>query len=137
MRQFRYYLSRQVDRRRLNNFKEKQVSLTQVAGGFQELTCHPIKFCSNSELQFKIQMENTHIGCIVRQFNFSLKLGEAGSVKMVRIHLNSTVARDPAMVPRCHIHIDGSHPHLPFPALNPLLTLQILCEYVEPAIGRE
>jgi hypothetical protein len=137
LRNLRYYLSRQSDYRRITHFKERAVELTTVEGGAQEMECNAVEFASGSTLTFKIRLERDRTGWVVKQFQFHVKLAHPRRVKMVRIHLNAVVARDPLAVPRCHLHIDNSRPHVPFPILNPRLILHLICEHVEPDIGQD
>jgi len=137
LRNLRYYLSRQSDYRHIKRLREKAVELTTVESGAQEMECSAVEFTSGSTLTFKIRLEQDRIGWVVKQFQFHVKLAQPRRVKMVRIHLNPVAARDPLVVPRCHLHIDNSRPHVPFPILNPRLILHLVCEHIEPDIGQD
>ena len=80
-------------------------------------------------------MEQEQGGWLVKRFKFHLHLARR-SINMVRIHLNQEGGHDPLNVPRCHFHIGDSKAHIPFPIMSPRLTLHLLCEYVEPDLGR-
>ncbi|MEX2299623.1 MAG: hypothetical protein WD733_01730 [Bryobacterales bacterium] len=54
---------------------------------------------------------------------------------MIRVHLNTGASYDPLMVPRCHLHVDNSEAHVPFPIMSPSLILYVLCEHVEADFG--
>jgi hypothetical protein len=137
LRHLRYYLSRQSDYRRITRLKERAVELTQVEGGAQELEGSAIEFSSGSALAFRIRLEQGRTGWAVKQFRFHVKLAQPRCVKMVRIHLNRATARDPLAVPLCHLHIDSSRPHIPFPIVNPRLVLHLVCQHLEPDIGQD
>lgn len=55
---------------------------------------------------------------------------------MLRIHLNAQQWHDSLRVPRCHFHVArGREPgkaRIPFPVMNPLLVLHLICEVIEP-----
>jgi hypothetical protein len=101
------------------------------------MECSAVEFISGSTLTFKIRLEQDLAGWVVKQFQFHVKLAQPRRVKMVRIHLNPVAARDPRVVPRCHLHIDNSSPHVPFPIINPRLILHFVCEHIEPDIGQD
>jgi hypothetical protein len=137
LRQIRHYLKRQTDYRRFSHLKENAIELTTITGGLQELACKHLEFSSGSELKFCLQLEPSQRGTFVRQFYFHVKLARPRPIGMVRIHLNPSSGRDPLSVPRCHLHVDHSRPHVPFPIFDPRLILQLVCEHIEPDIGRD
>ncbi len=135
LRQLRHYLSRQADHGRLRNLKEKAIELVTVSERSQELTCHYLRFKSGSELTFRIRLDQRHVGWFLKQFQFHVKLAQPRRVGMVRIHLDPENRFDPLSVPRCHLHVDNSRPHVPFPIISPRLILHLVCEHIEPDIG--
>ena len=135
LRQIRNYLKRQTDYGRFAHLKESAIELKAVQNSLHELACKTLEFSSGSELKFCLRLEPRQRGTFVTQFYFHVKLAQPRPIGMVRIHLNAKVARDPLSVPRCHLHVDHSQPHVPFPVLDPRLILQLLCEHIEPTIG--
>jgi hypothetical protein len=131
LRELRYYISRQVDYKRLRHTEEKIIQLAVIEGGITELTCPEAKFSSGTKLEFQIQLESAQGGWLVRCFRFHVSLAESRPViEMVRIHLNREASRDPLEIPRCHLHIDNSRAHIPFPIMDPRLILHFICEYL-------
>ena len=137
LRQLRYYLGRQVDHDRFRDLEEKPIQLVTIRDDLQELASKTLGFTSGSELEFKIRLHHKQGGRFVKQFQFHVDLIQPRSVRMVRIHLDPTDRYDPLSVPRCHLHVDNSRPHLPFPVINPRLILYCVCEHIEPDIGIE
>lgn len=136
LRQLRAYLAVQEDRRRIKHFAERSVRLSQQTGGIQELECHTVQFASGSRLDFNVRMQKEQTGWRITQFRFHLHLPTERNVAMVRIHLNVGRMRDPLVVPRCHLHVGGGErAHVPFPIMNPCLTLQLVCDVIEPDLG--
>jgi len=135
MRKLRHYLAIQVDRRRLKSSNDHMVRLETVAGGDKELVCPGVKFLSDAQLNFKVHLQPRQPSYVVRQFQFHLRLSGGRNINMVRIHLNDGAAHEPERVPRCHLHIGDSRAHVPFPIMNPLLTLYLICEHIEPDFG--
>ena len=136
LRHMRAYLADQEDHARIRNFAEKSVQLRQGTDGIQELKCQAVRFASGSSLDFNIRMKKQQTGWRMTQFKFDLHLPAARKVNMVRVHLNVVRTRDVLIVPRCHLHIDGGkRAHVPFPIMNPRLTLQLVCDVIEPDIG--
>jgi hypothetical protein len=134
-RQLRNELAVQVDLHHIRPFNEKTVvQLRAPAGNLQELFCDGVDFLSNSRLAFDLQMEQQQAGWLVKRFRFSLTLVKR-PIKTVRIHLNAGVGHDPVKVSRCHLHIDNSNPHIPFPIMNPRLLVHFICEHIEPHLG--
>jgi hypothetical protein len=134
-RELRHYLSRQVDYDRMKRTDEKIPQLTQVQGGFNELACPDAEFSSGARLEFRIQLETSQCGWLVKRFRFHVYLAQARSIDMVRIHLNEETPHDPLTVPRCHMHIGNSRAHIPFPIMDPRLILHLICDYLEPDFG--
>ena len=134
-RQIRAYLSRQVDRGRMKRTGEGIPQLAAVQGGLNELACPQAEFTSGARLTFHIQLEQEQRGWLVKRFRFHVHLPQPRSINMVRIHLNPEMWHDPLVVPRCHMHIGGSLAHVPFPVMDPLLILHLVCEHVEPDVG--
>lgn len=134
-RQFRAYLSRQVDRRRIDRMNERIPRLETVHNGLNQLTCDELEFRSGARLQFKIRLEKHQPAWSIEQFQFHLHLPVDRSVRMIRVHLNTGASYDPLMVPRCHLHVDNSEAHVPFPIMSPSLILYVLCEHVEADFG--
>jgi hypothetical protein len=136
LRQMRAYLADQEDHARIKHFVEKSVQLRQQTDGFQELECHPVEFASGSRLDFKIRVKKEQTGWRMTEFKFHLHLPPARKVNMVRVHLNVKRTRDALLVPRCHLHIGGGkRAHIPFPIMSPRLTLQVVCDVIEPDVG--
>jgi hypothetical protein len=135
-RQIRHYLKRQTDYGRFGHLKENAVERETVKGGW-ELKCKHLAFSSGSEMKFCIRLEAGQQHDAVRQFYFDVKLAQPRPIGRVRIHLNPQMGRDPLSVPRCHLHIEHSRPHVPFPVLDPRLILQLMCEHIEPDMGRK
>jgi hypothetical protein len=134
LRQLRNDLAVQVDLHRIKRSDERVVQLRTKDGNLQELFCEGVEFVSESKLAFDLEMERQQPGWLVRRFRFSLHLIDR-PVKMVRIHLNGEVGHDPVKVARCHLHIDNSNPHIPFPIMNPRLLVHFICEHIEPHLG--
>jgi hypothetical protein len=81
-------------------------------------------------------MKKRQTGWRITQFQFHLHLPTIRNVDMVRIHLNVKRKQDPLVIPRCHLHIGGGkRAHVPFPIMSPRLTLQLVCELIEPDVG--
>jgi hypothetical protein len=136
LRQMRAYLAEQVDHGRIKHSAEKSVQLSQQTDGIQELECHAIQFASGSSLDFNIRMKKQQTGWRITQFKFHLHLPPARKLSMVRVHLNVQRTRDALVVPRCHLHIGGGkRAHVPFPIMSPRLTLQLVCDVIEPDAG--
>jgi hypothetical protein len=134
LRQIRHYMSRQADHGKFRNLRERAIELTQIDEISQELSTN-LDFSSGSKLTFKIRLTRNQRGWTVAQFQFHVKLTQPRRVGMVRIHLNATDGYDPLAIPRCHIHVDSSRPHVPFPVSDPRLILHLVCEHIEPDIG--
>jgi hypothetical protein len=134
-RQLRAYLSRLVDRGRMRRTDERIPRLATVQGGINELECAEAEFLSGARLDFRIKLEKQQRGWLVRQFRFHVRMPQARSIDMVRIHLNAQPWHDPLAVPRCHMHIGNSQAHVPFPAMDPRLILYLICEQIEPDVG--
>ena len=136
LRQMRAYLADQEDHGRIKHFAEKSVQLRQRTDGIQELECQAVKFTSGSSLDFNLRMKKKQTGWRITQFKFHLHMPPTRRVNMVRLHLNVNRTRDALVVPRCHLHIGGGkRAHLPFPIMSPLLTLQLVCDIIEPDVG--
>jgi hypothetical protein len=136
LRQMRAYLAEQEDHRRIKRSVEKAVQLSRQADDIEQLDCPRVEFTAGSSLDFKVKMKRQGAGWRMTQFQFHLHLPPGGSVDMVRIHLNVGRTRDPLVVPRCHLHIgDGRRAHVPFPIMSPRLTLQLVCDVIEPDVG--
>ncbi len=131
----RTLLHRQVDRRRLKKPDEGIPRLEAVPGGNNELKRESAEFESGSRLDFDIELEENKQGWLVKRFRFHLHLSPDRAIGMVRIQLNSKSSYDPLAVPRCHLHLGDSEAHVPFPIMNPLLILHLICEHIEPDIG--
>lgn len=136
-RQLRAYLSRQVDLGRIKRTNEKAPHLLTLEEGQNQLACPEVRFSSGARLTFDILVKETQRGWLVRQFRFHINLPRTRSIKMLRIHLNAGTSRDPLTIPRCHLHVDKSHAHVPFPIMDPRLMLYILCEHLEPDLGAD
>jgi hypothetical protein len=134
-RQIRADLHRQVDRGRVKRPNERIPHLTTVVGGVNELECRELEFASGTRLEFLIRFEESQRGWLMKQFQFHIFLAHSRRIKMVRIHLNPESSHDPLTVPRCHLHIDDSAAHIPFPIMNPRLILHVICEHIEPDFG--
>jgi hypothetical protein len=132
-RELRRDLGVQVDLHRIRTLDDKVVQL-RSSGHLQELFCEGVDFFSDSRLSFVLELEQQQAGWLVKRFKFSLHL-VGRPIKMVRIHLNGGVGHDPVKVSRCHLHIDTSNPHIPFPIMNPRLLVHFICEYIEPHLG--
>jgi hypothetical protein len=136
LRQMRAYLADQEDHGKIKRFEEKSIQLKQQKGGIEELECHMVQFTSGSSLDFNIRMERKQIGWRFTQFKFHLHLTRERKIGMVRLHLNAKRTRDALIVPRCHLHIGGGkRAHVPFPIMSPRLTLQLVCDVIEPDVG--
>ena len=136
LRRMRAYLAEQVDHGCIKHSAEKSVQLKPPTDGIEELECHAIQFASGSSLDFNIRMKKRQTGWRITQFKFHLHLPPARKVSIVRVHLNVTRPRDALVVPRCHLHIGGGkRAHVPFPIMNPRLTLQVVCDVIEPDVG--
>ena len=139
-RHFRAYLSRQVDLRRIRRPAEAIPGLGSVDGGLKELACLEgvaVEFLSGSLLDFSIQLEEHQRGWWLKRFKFHLRMPGSRAIGMVCIHLNHKSWHDPLAIPRCHLHVDDSRAHVPFPMMNPRLILHLLCEPIEPDFGLE
>ena len=134
-RRLRAYLFRQVDFRRIARPDEGIPQLRAVSGVLEELACSGVEFASGARLEFAIQFEKQPRGWLVTRVRFGVRLPPARTINMIRIHLNLDASRDPLAVPRCHMHIDRSQAHIPFPIMDPLLILHLICEGFEPHIG--
>jgi hypothetical protein len=134
-RQFRVYLSRQVDYGRIRRTNERIPQLITVQGGLNELSCPELEFSSGVRLGFNIRLEEQQRGWLVKQFKFSVLLPERRGIRTVQIHLNAAGSHDSLNVPRCHMHIGNSRAHVPFPVMNPRLILHLICEHIEPDVG--
>lgn len=135
LRHLRHYLSRQADHNRLGKFRENTISLEMLSQDLQELVCQRLKFVSGSELMFRIELQKQQSGWFVKRFQFHVKLNQPRTIKTVRIHLNAKDMFDALSIPRCHLHLDTSRPHVPFPVLNPRLILHFVCEHLEPDLA--
>jgi hypothetical protein len=136
LRRMRAYLAEQVDHGRIKHSAEKSVQLSQQTDGIQKLECHAVQFASGSSLDFYIRMKNQQTGWRMTEFEFNLRLPPARKVSMVCVHLNVQRTRDALVVPRCHLHIGGGkRAHVPFPIMSPRLTLQLVCDVIEPDVG--
>jgi hypothetical protein len=136
LRQMRAYLADQEDHARIKHFAEKSVQLSQQTDGIQKLECLAVQFASGSSLDFNIRMKKRQTGWRVTDFEFNLHLPRARKVNTVCVHLNVSRTRDALVVPRCHLHIGGGkRAHVPFPIMNPRLTLQVVCDVIEPDVG--
>jgi hypothetical protein len=131
-RQLRDYLSRQVDHGRMKRADERIVQLVELLGGDKALACRKAEFSSGARLEFRIQLEATQPGWLVKQFHFHLHLPRARSINTVRIHLKPKAWHDPLEIPRCHMHIGNSRAHIPFPIMDPRLILYLICKHLEP-----
>jgi len=137
LRHIRHYLKRQTDHRVFSHLKENAIELTTIREGMQELACKRLEFSSGSELNFCLRLQPSQRGALIKQFYFHVKLAGPRPIGMVRIHLNPNSGHDPLSVPRCHLHVDHSRPHVPFPVFDPRLILQLVCEHIEPDIGHD
>jgi hypothetical protein len=66
-RQFRTYLSRQVDHGRMRRTDENIPRLATVEGGLNELACPGAQFFSGARLEFKLQLEKMQRGWLVKR----------------------------------------------------------------------
>jgi hypothetical protein len=133
LRQLRAYLAELADHGKLKRTYDLPRSVTRP-GDVTEVICDGVEFASDSLLSFSVLLESSQQGWLLTEFEFHLAL-QGRRVGHVRIHLTRTGAHDPLRVPRCHIHIDNSDPHIPFPIMNPRLTVHLMCEHIEPEIG--
>jgi len=134
LRQMRAYLADQDDHGRIKRFAETSVQLGEDEDA-KQIKCSAVGFVSGSTLDFSIKLKKWQTGWRVSQFKFDLHL-HGRKVSMIRFHLNGKQSWNPLVVPRCHVHIDGGkRAHVPFPIMNPRLTLQFICEVIEPDIG--
>lgn len=131
----RNYFGRLVDYRKLSIIDEKLPHLNSLNDGLNELMCPELAFLSGARLEFSIRFRQQQTGWLVTQFMFHLTLPSDRGVGMVRIHLNEGRSRDPIAVPRCHFHLGNSEAHIPFPAMHPVLILDLLCQRIEPDLG--
>src|ERR1035438_7303744 len=114
----RAYLSRQVDYGRIEHTNDTVPQLTSPGGGLEHLTCPRLQFLSGAKLEFDIVLEQHQGGWLVRRFFFHVRFPRPRRIGMVRIHLKPDITwRDPLAVPLCHLHVDGSRPHVPFPVM--------------------
>jgi len=135
LRQLRAYLARQADYHRLKR-SAQPLRLETSAGNVQELVCDEVEFESDSKLTFNIEMvEAQTAGWLVKRFKYQLQLPGRG-IDMVRIHLNQEPGLNALKVPRCHLHLGSSEAHIPFPIMNPLLMVHLICEHIEPDVGK-
>ena len=136
LRQMRAFLADREDHGRIKHFAEKSVQLSQQVDGIEELECHAVQFASGSSLDFNIRMKKQQTGWRITDFEFNLHLPRARKLNMVCVHLNVSRTRDALVVPRCHLHIGGGKSaHVPFPIMSPRLTLQLVCDVIEPDVG--
>ena len=70
LRQFRYYLGRQVDHDRLRDLEEKPIQLVTISDDLQELASKTLRFTSGSELEFRIRLHHKQGSWFVKQFQF-------------------------------------------------------------------
>ena len=137
LRQMRAYLAEREDHGRIKHFAEKSVQLSVQTDGIEELDCDGVQFASGSSLDFKVRMKKLQTGWRITQFLFHLHLPTARSVDLLRIHLNVTRTRDPLIIPRCHLHVGGGkRAHVPFPIMSPRLILHLICDVIEPDVGK-
>jgi hypothetical protein len=134
-RQLRQYLSRQVEQARMKRPDDRVPQLTKAQDDLYELACPEVEFSDGGRLLFSIHLEESRRGWVVGQFKFELHLPSSRNINMVRIELNSQASHDPLRVPRCHLHVDDSQAHIPFPIMNPRLILSLICEHIEPDFG--
>jgi hypothetical protein len=135
--QLRSDLARQVDLGRLKRSDDRVIQLSPPANDLQQLTCPTVEFFSDSTLAFEILLERLQRGWLMKRFKFDLHLSGRRGIRMIRIHLNEKVGHDPVKVPRCHFHIGDSKAHIPFPIMSPRLIVHLICEHIEPDVGRE
>ncbi|HYW44441.1 MAG TPA: hypothetical protein VE959_16380 [Bryobacteraceae bacterium] len=133
--QLRKYLADQADRGRLRRSDERIVQLERLPGGLEELACHGAEFTSGARLEFTVRVEERQTGWVMKQFHFHLFLRSSSKIEMVRIHLKPQSWHDPLRIPRCHLHVDRSDAHVPFPIMHPRLILPLICEHIEPDFG--
>lgn len=134
-REYRAYLARLLDRNRIMGPVEAIPQLNRVQGGFEELVCPELSFSSGARLEFNVRLEQEQGGWLVRRFHFCLDLPQQRRINRVRIELNPEGSHNPLEVPRCHMHIDNSQAHIPFPVMNPRLILHVICDQIEPDVG--
>ena len=130
LREMRFYLSRRVDSRRIENISEKVIVLNVRNHGITALICPEIEFLSGAKLKFEVEMESTQVGWKVKSFEFHLSLPES-TVKMIQFHMMGKEPINSLDVPRCHLHIGTSKTHLPFPFMDPRLILYLICDHLE------
>jgi hypothetical protein len=135
LRELRYYLVRQVDHDRAKHTNEKIIQLALCQEGLNELACLEAKFSSGALLKFRIQLEKTQCGWLVKRFQFHIRFKRTCRIDKIQIHLNQEASRDPLEIPRCHVHIGDSRAHIPFPIMDPRLILHLICECIEPDFG--
>jgi hypothetical protein len=133
-RELRHDLARQADFGRLKHSDDQVVNLSPPINSRQALTCPEVEFCSDSKLNFMIELEQQQQGWLLKRFKFHLHL-PTRRIQVIRIHLNEQVERDPVRVPRCHFHIGDSRAHIPFPIIGPRLMVHLICEHIEPDLG--
>jgi hypothetical protein len=133
--ELRQYLARQVDYGRLERTNPNLPQLETTTERLKKLLCPELEFQSGARLFFSIHLVEEQGGCLVTQFEFHLHLPSQRRIKMVRIELNPDTSRDPLLVPRCHLHIDDSKAHVPFPVMDARLILHLICEHIEPDFG--
>ena len=133
-KRLRAYLFRQLDKGRFPRVDEKLPELRTIDRS-NELIYPEIEFSSGARLQFNIQLEQLQRGTLMTQFQFHLQLPDGRSLRRIRIELNPEGSRDPFTVPRCHLHVDNSQAHVPFPIMSPLLILHLICEHIEADFG--
>ena len=134
-RQLRHYLAEQSNRGRLKKTYDHVPQLKTHSGNIQELVCEEVEFKSDAKLDFNIELEQQQTGWFVKRFKFDLRLS-GRVIAMVRIHLNQERGRDALKVPRCHLHLGQSEAHIPFPIMSPRLVVHLICEHLEPDIGK-
>lgn len=132
-RQLRYYLAELANCGRLKKTYDGP-RIEQCGDGLVELVGDEVEFTSESRLEFNIRLKETQLGWLVQKFRFHLHLQQR-RINMMRIHLNETEVHDSLRIPMCHLHIDGSGAHIPFPIMNPRMTIHLICAYIEPDLG--
>jgi len=136
LRELRTYLSRQQDHRWIKGPVDKAIGLRRLEGGVDELDCPSVEFVSESRLEFTIRLEPRPPAWRIRQFRFHLYPPRHRDIGTLRIHLNPQRWHDSLRVPRCHFHVargrESGKAHIPFPVMNPLLMLHLICEVIEP-----
>jgi hypothetical protein len=135
--QLRAYLQRQVDRGHVRRAGGNVPEINTLGPDAVCLNCEELAFTSGSRLKFEIKLNRLQTGWVIRQFEFHVRLPSKRKVKMVRIDLNEADNwHDALRIPRCHLHVDDSEPHISFPVLDPRLLLHTMCERIEPYFGK-